>query len=281
MQTDPLIKPAGRALLEAFLTHFALPGDLPPDLLLGAVTRAFSRLPYENLTKIIKEAESTNRCEARRGPAEVFADHSKFGTGGTCFSLTATFLYLVHALGWRAEPILADRRYGAATHCALLIWIDASPHLLDPGYLVLKPVSLRGEMTQSITTPFNRLILTPRAGGGKLDLSTVQEERETYRLTYRLQPADSGEFLKAWDASFDWDMMHYPLLTRVAGSRQLYLKGNRMQVRCGEAVSRAQIRTESLAARIEDDFGIAVPVAARALAILKRRGDLHGQARTG
>src|SRR5204863_234100 len=66
--------------------------------------------------KIIKDAEAGGVEEARRTPAEVLADHHALGAGGTCFALTATMLHLVRALGFPAEPILADRRYGADTH---------------------------------------------------------------------------------------------------------------------------------------------------------------------
>jgi len=89
-----------------------------------------------------QEREAGNPRQARRLPREVLDDHRDFGTGGTCFSLTAALLHLIRALGYDAEPILADRRYGQNTHCALLLWIDGRPHLLDPGYLILDPVPL-------------------------------------------------------------------------------------------------------------------------------------------
>ena len=42
----------------------------------------------------------------------------------------------------RAEPILADRRYGDDTHSALVVWHEGKPHLLDPGYLIVRPLPL-------------------------------------------------------------------------------------------------------------------------------------------
>ena len=62
-----------------------------------------------------QQSGGTRRSHARPevvSPAEVLADHEQCGAGGTCFSLTAAFLHLVRSLGWKAEPLLADRRYG-------------------------------------------------------------------------------------------------------------------------------------------------------------------------
>lgn len=276
MNTDPLAAPARPDLLDRFLTGHPVPNGLPPLRKLTEVTRAFARLPYENLTKIIKEAGAGHPAEARRTPAEVIADHNRLGTGGTCFSLAAAFLHLVRSLGWPAEPILADRTYGSDTHCALVVGIDGLLHLLDPGFLIVEPIRLDGGASQELKTPFNRLILEPRAAGAMLDLSTIQDGRRTYRLTFKLRPVDTAEFLKAWDASFDWEMMHYPLLTKVAKSRHLYLKGNRFQIRSERSIRLSEISRGDLPARIEAEFGIARSVASHALSILKQRGDLHG-----
>jgi len=273
---NPLAPPDDRNLLASFLQHFGLRSDIEPRWLLREVAVAFADLPYENLTKIIKGHETSGVRESRRLPDEVLADHRALGTGGTCFSLTATLLYLLRSLGWRAEPLLADRRYGENTHCALVVWIEDRPHLVDPGYLIVDPIPLDLGGETRLTTAFNELILSPQANGDKLDLSTVGQGRQIYRLTFKASPADEGEFLHAWDASFDWDMMRYPVLTRVCGGQQLYLQGDRFQTRSREAVQRQEIPTDKLVGRIAAEFGINPQIAARALAVLKRKGKPYG-----
>src|SRR5262245_52752458 len=106
---NPLSPPQDGALLTEFRRRFALP--LGEDKLsdLAAVVAAFARLPYENLTKIIRWREAGSAARARRTPGQVLADHWQWGAGGTCFSLTAALLHLVRAAGWDAQPILADR----------------------------------------------------------------------------------------------------------------------------------------------------------------------------
>jgi len=276
LETNPLAQPQDRDVLTAFLKHFRLSPDRNPRELLRDVAAAFTNLPYENLTKIIKEDQEQAAAGARRLPAEVLADHFRVGAGGTCFSLTATLLHLVRSLGWEAEPLLADRRYGENTHCALLVRIAGRPHLLDPGYLILDPIPLDVPSETRIVTEFNELLLTPRPGGGRLDLATVSQGQQKYRLTFKTDPADAGEFLQAWDASFDWDMMRYPVLSRVRGGRQLYLQGGRFQARDHQSVRREEIPGQQLTQRIAEAFGIAPEVVESALEILHRKGEPYG-----
>ena len=267
MAENPLALPRDRRLLEFFCRQYGLrPGE---DRLhtLGALARSFSRLPYENLTKIIRSSRNGKGPAARRLPGQVLTDHRDLGTGGTCFSLTATLLHLVRSLGFEAQPILADRHYGSDTHSALLVRIRGRPHLLDPGYLVVEPIPLEESRDVEVETPFNRLELSP-VSPGRVRLYTRQQGNRSHRLTFKTSPADPGQFLKAWDESFSWEMMTHPLLTRVQGDRQIYLNGRRLQIRTHTDVFRKELDRAELHRQIAAAFGIAVPVVRTALAIL-------------
>ncbi len=147
MSQNPLQHPGEDATASRiFCAHFDLDAERlrrgEDDVAsLETVAKAFSTIPYENLTKIINWA-SSGRTVAKRLPRDVISAHVEQGAGGTCFSLTAALLHILRSLGWRAEPILADRHYGQNTHCALVVWVDGTPHLLDPGYLIVKPIPL-------------------------------------------------------------------------------------------------------------------------------------------
>jgi arylamine N-acetyltransferase len=276
VERDPLAVPAPDSRAAgAFLHHFGIDAGPPSADLLSRVARAFARLPYENLSKILKQEREGRCARARRHAEEVIVEHTSMGTGGTCFSLTATLLHVLRAIGFRAEPILADRRYGENTHSALVVWVDGRPCLLDPGYLIVDPIALDdgGDGERRIATEFNELVLTPREGGSRLDLETLQQGSRSYRLTFKTDPADRDEFLRAWDASFDWDMMRYPLLTRVVDGRQLYLQARRFQTRNRDGVERRDVDPSDLAREIATEFGLDASVAARALAVLDRRGE--------
>ena len=275
MSPDPLAPPARDSeAVSLFLGRFGLDRGAPPAKLLRETARAFSRLPYENLTKILKLDREGSAERARRHPQEVVADHIALGAGGTCFSLTAALLHIVRALGFEAQPILADRKYGPNTHCAVVVTIDRRPHLIDPGFLLTEPIPLDGGEVTRIGTAFNEVVLTRKRGGAEIDLHTIQKGNRTYRLSFKPAPADPGEFLKAWDDSFAWDMMRYPLLTRVSGDRQMYLQGRRLQVRSRQDLRRGEIGLEDLAARIHQDFGVDPRLAARAIEVLRRKGEL-------
>jgi arylamine N-acetyltransferase len=278
MHDHPLQPPPPNApLLRQFLAAHRIDSAQSPVELLGEVARAFARLPFENLTKIIKEAETGRAEDARRTPGEVLADHWTLGAGGTCFALTSALLYLVRALGFAAEPILADRRYGADTHSGLLVWLDEKPHLLDPGYLIVKPLLLPTAGDIRIPTPFNQLILKAKDHGGKVELHTQAAApgggpgQSTYRLTFKTTPVDAGEFLRAWDISFEADMMRYPVLSRVVGGRQIYLQKQHLLVRAAEKTETAEVPPDRLIAEIARQFQIAPALVAKALALLTNR----------
>ncbi len=271
MTENPLADPAhASAALRSFSEHFQLELGAPERTLVEKIAAAFSSLPYENLTKILKHDREDG--VARRGPEEVISDHLRVGGGGTCFSLTAALLHILRGLGLPAEPILADRHYGENTHCALLVWLDEQPHLLDPGYLILKPLPLPGdkEFEQVVPTTFNELLLRHKDQGSKIELHTRQQGATSHRLTFKPEPARDEEFLDAWDTSFGWEMMRYPLLTRVQGGDQLYLQGSRFQRRSQKDVERYELFEAEDIARA---FGLEANLVREALAAFSRRGE--------
>jgi len=300
MERDPLAWPGPDSpVLRLFLDHFGLTHlrsgrdaargpcltdpifVADPSRELSLVAQAFSTIPYENLSKVVVASERGRVQDALRGPAEVLSDHIRTGSGGTCFSLTAALLHVLRALGWSAQPVLADRKYGAETHCALVADLAGTPHLLDPGYLIVQPLPLFHEGERRFPTPFNELVLRAQDNGRTLELWTAQSGRLTYRLTYKTDPCDSGAFLRAWAASFEWEMMCYPVLTQVRDGRQLYLQANRLQIRDQHSVQRLELDPEQLPARIAHEFGLAPAMVQQALELWRRQGEAHGRAAAG
>ncbi|MFO0901821.1 MAG: arylamine N-acetyltransferase [Pirellulales bacterium] len=276
MWKSPLAWPTNRETLDLFLRHFAIPTTAPPRATLSRVIGAFARLPYENLTKIVLEVDVRGGMRSLRTPREVIEGYIRWGAGGTCFALTATLLHLIRALGFRAEPILADRRYGADTHCALLVWLEELPQLVDPGYLIVEPVPLVGRGVIELRTSFNEVALTPHDDGLKWDLSTRQHGSLVYRLTLKASPVDESQFLRAWEASFEWEMMKYPVLTRVVGEAQTYLQGRRLQTRTHDKVERSELTEDEWATRMAGEFGLSPELVRAALRAWERRGEQPG-----
>ena len=74
---DPIFRCKDRALLDRFCRRYGInPGNGPADVI-EQCARAFSALPYENLTKIIKLDSVLSPNSALRYPEEVLADHLK------------------------------------------------------------------------------------------------------------------------------------------------------------------------------------------------------------
>lgn len=271
---------AARAVANKLRTHGQ--DDDERLLVLTAVSQAFTTLPYENLTRIIRYHQE--QLSPFRAPDVVVVDHIACGAGGTCFSLTSALLHVVRWLGFDAEPLLADRRYGQNTHSALLVRIDGRPHLLDPGYLVNRPLPL-DEITShgaEVATDFNRIVLR-QEGEGRLQLLTrlADQPAETYRLTFKTRPAAASEFLDAWRTSFGSDILHKPLLTKVAGGKQFFLNARRLQIRGRDESAKRLLNDDELFEEIVRGFGLSPQIARQALQILHRQGDLPRLAAMG
>jgi arylamine N-acetyltransferase len=256
-------------VLATLLNHFHISGRQSPQRIFCETVRAFSRIPYENITKIIRRAEAGSDEKARRSPDEVIADNIRWGTGGTCFSLTSALCSLTRSMGFEAEYLLADRNYGQNTHSALVVRLGGAPYLTDPGFLITEPVPLALTGPMEIDSGGERLILIPDGTG--ISLFTERGAKRVKRLTYKTAPVDACEFNKAWDDSFHWDIMRYPLLARAGESGRIYLRGSMFQVSNNDMVNRVKIPEDELAAKITAEFGIHPEVVARAMTILLNR----------
>lgn len=245
-------------MLQQFLLRHCINGNNDPRLVLQEVAGAYAQLPYENLSKILRDRQTDQIDVARRSPIDVLNDHYRLGTGGTCFSLTWTLLHLIRALGFEAELILADRRYGPDTHCALVVWIDGVKHLLDPGYLLVDAIPFPKLDELIVPTSFHEVKLSPVQSGNRIQLETIHQNQSTYRLTYKTDPVDTSQFIKAWDASFQFEMMQYPVLSKIVQGKQFYLQKQSLLIRSKDATERRDVEPDKMAETIHRVFGMDV-----------------------
>jgi arylamine N-acetyltransferase len=258
-----------QGVLERFLWKFGIDPVQAPDLLAGAVTRAFKEIPYENLTKILKADSVINAGSALRYPDEVIGEYLKWGTGGTCFSLTAALAGVLDALGIEAYPLLADRHYGVDTHCGLIMpCADGGLRLLDPGYLLFAPLQVPREGAAFFETPFNRVELLPTAGGRRLELYTIVKNNRKLRLTFKLEPVSDDTFARAWEQSFAFEMMTYPILTRQSDGCHQFLQGNVLAVRDSQRTQRVTLTPDKLVEFYSSSAGMDRTIVTRALEIV-------------
>jgi arylamine N-acetyltransferase len=234
-----------------------------------AVARLFSTIPYENLTKIIKSDVLVNARSALRYPDELLGDWLRWGTGGTCFSLTSAMVAVYNCMGIEAHPLLADRHYGVNTHCALAVVLTDGAYLLDPGFLLYHPVLLPTTVPVSVNTGYNIIELIPKENGSRIEMYTIVKGSRKMRLVYKSAFIDAVQFEKAWESSFAWEMMNYPVLTRVSASQHIYLQGDALSVRNAEKTNRQKMTTEEQFKFISGTMGIDPEITRKALEIIK------------
>lgn len=247
-----------------------------PDLgLLSKLTRAFGRLPYENVTKIIRAHEQDTPEGRMRFPDIVLAEHLDFGAGGTCFSLTSFFEQVLAWAGYDFFTVLCDRSYGAATHCALVVRLGGDDYLVDPGYLLEAPLLIpprqghQGrasvQRTEALTVRLVRLGET-----SQLLLFTERHGKQKLRYRFRDIPTPEEDFRQRWIDSFDWAMMRHLCVSRMDGGKQLYMRDGVVRQMRRDGQGQTSVR-EGLAATVASMFGIDPRLVDAARDVLNRK----------
>ncbi len=267
LQDAPFLRCGDRGTLELFCRKYGI-RSTDRRSLIGQVATAFSLIPYENLTKIIKSDGVLDSSSAVRFPDEVIGDHLRWGTGGTCFSLTAAIIAVFDALGIEAQPLLADRNYGPDTHCGMMIMEDRANLLLDPGYLLFSPTPLPTIAATRVFQGYTTIELVPKGPGNRIELATIVKNSRKVRLTYKLPPADPETFYHAWITSFTWEMMTYPVLTRCIAGQHMYMQGASTALRTAEKTVRRELDIDGQISCIDSFMGISREVVLRAWRVI-------------
>jgi arylamine N-acetyltransferase len=254
------------------------PASAPPLARLHDLAARFAAFPYESLSKVVAYLEAGGRPSPRL-PARVMADHLSLGAGGTCFSLTELFRCLALAAGLEAHPVLCRTRRGDADHCALVAWAGGRPHLVDPGYLLERPLPLagagavEGERGEPLLVAAGSL--DPRFGApplerpGELDLFTHEDEGPRWRYRVQTRPPTEAEFRARWLQSFEGLGRKKIVATRrLPGGGVLYLHGHKLR-RSGATGHTTRNVRASLADAAREGFGISPVLTERALALLE------------
>jgi arylamine N-acetyltransferase len=259
----------GKDAANLFLEHFEVDRSDPDLHLLDKLVKAFAALPYENVTKIIRFHNFSGWEERLRKPAEVVEDHVRIASGGTCFSLTETLGSMLQALGFECHYRMADMHYGIDIHCALIVTLGDSRFLVDPGYLLGRPVPLPSARSVTIDTPFNTVRI--ERGEGSYNLYTQEKGNEKWRYRLKDSAVSEAEFKDHWIRSFSFNMMNNILITRATEEGHLYVRDRHFSKTSRASRESAKIKDdyESTLGRI---FGIRNEAIREALTILSDSG---------
>jgi arylamine N-acetyltransferase len=213
--------------LERFFDRYALPESTTDLRFLTELAKAYSKLPYENVTKILKDTRSSSAQEKLRRTDELLEDHLRWNTGGTCFSLCNALQDILRHCGFDCFIAMADMHYGKNIHCAVIVRLERN-YLLDPGYLLHEPVPLP-QMQIEYETVMNRVFIE-NEGNDIYSLSTKENGIQKWRYRLRARPVLQTEFEQHWIHSFSLNSMEHILLTRRDEEGRLYYRKDRIEV---------------------------------------------------
>lgn len=235
---------------------------------LELIANRFSLIPYENLSKIVRGAERAGSY-IYETPQNMLLEYKKWGAGGTCFSLTHCLRTILLEYGYSVHVHLADLARGVKNHCAIVVSLREQSYLIDPGYLITRPLPLpeRGDVLHETRLNPVRLDRDPR--DERYCLSTIEPDGEKHRYRLYEKPCDEEEFQRVWTDSFTWPMMNSILVTRVTGQGRFYAHDRFVRVTSRDAKEQFKIR-EQYDQVLAEQTGISPVLIRRARQILSR-----------
>ncbi|MCF7823709.1 MAG: arylamine N-acetyltransferase [Candidatus Marinimicrobia bacterium] len=257
--------------LKQFLKDFRFEGEKPSLTHIRAIAQYFSRLPYENVSKILKLGNQPH-VSVFRLPDEVIADHIAWHAGGTCFSLTYMLTGIFRVLGYDAHPLMCDLNWGNNNHSAVILNFSGQHFFVDPGYLIFKPLLLREKTIQSKISTETGISLQFQAETRSYSLYTFRKQQFVRRYQFMAVPSSLDVFAEHWKASFDLPGMNNIILTQVSGYEMLFIQGDFIKFTSPGEVKK--FRGANLAEKlIQDRFKIPMEKVENARYIIRQRQD--------
>jgi len=256
--------------VELFRSHFGLGGPRSDLDTLRLILRHYARIPYENISKIIKVAQHPDLEGKFRLPQEVMEDHIEHRLGGTCFSLTYFLEQILLASGFSCHKAMAHMQAGENIHCVTVVEISGDRYLVDPGYLLWEPLPVSTERPRVSYTPRGGVELAYDPIGRLFHLFTLDVGGRKWRYRFADQAVSDREFREHWIASFSKPTMHNILLNQLTEKGQLYVRGNHLRLTSLSEEKKANIR-QDYHYEIHRLFGIDPRWIEEALSILKQQ----------
>lgn len=242
---------------------FALPTAIQLAL------QELSALPYENLSKILAQAEGGSRERHLVTSSDWLEKARETGAGGTCFSLTWWLILRLKSHGILGDFVMGDKGQAKNIHCALKISWQGRDFLLDPGYMIFEPLPLpKAGLSVDVWISPNEIRLEDLPGLKVWRLWSGPRGEVKPRFDFRQEPVSEGEFLSHWEDSFDLPMMRYPVLNRVKEGVQYYLQKRSLLVRSAEGGEMRKLSRTEMMEVLDVTFGIPKGLAQSALDII-------------
>lgn len=253
----------------AFLNSFHFAGKQASLEHIAEISSFFSRLPYENISKILKREVAAGTALFRL-PDELIHDHISWNLGGTCFSLTYFLCGIYTLLGYDAQPLICHLNWGENTHSAVVLQFESVRYLVDPGYMIFRPIPLRKAPIQSRLSAETGVSLQFDAKLDEYAVYTFRKDQFVRRYRFCDKAVSWNDFSTFWEASFSLPGMNDLTLTRVEGRQMIFVQGNFVKITSPETIKK--IRETNLAEKlIKEKFGIPLDKLEEARHVLRQR----------
>ncbi|HEV2063161.1 MAG TPA: arylamine N-acetyltransferase [Thermoanaerobaculia bacterium] len=247
-------------ILESLDLSRAEPGS---GYLEALFSRFVARVPFENASKILRNAAESDPARKPRRPEVFWREHVETGSGGTCFARVEAFRALVVSLGFSARRALG-RVHDDFDHAALFVERDGRAWICDVGYplpfvLPAEPGEYDGEgatLAISRTDRAFRVGFSDAAPDGAHSIDIFDA------------PVNEEEFERAWRATFrkDTHFLSGVKLHVVRGGRTVSFAGG--DVRVDDRHSRLRVPLLSARPRrLSEIYGMDEALLAGALAL--------------
>ncbi len=275
---DPFDHAAG---VRQFFEFYNIKRQAPSLAFLGEILTHYAKLPYENISKIVKLHKNYTSPDRIRLPNEVIDDHTAYHLGGTCFSLTFTLQAILAESGFLCYPFIAHMKNRPNSHCALVVLFDNKKYLVDPGYLINTPMEFHKDSAKWYHTEHTGVELIFNPEDEYFNLFTFDHSNRKWRYQFQDKPLSMDEFLDFWSGSFYWSGMRGICLTQVNHDGMVYVHNDFVQVQNLHGKQKGHV--EEIFRLVSESFHIAPEWVERAQAAIPdiiRLGQEHGHYRT-
>ncbi len=248
-------------ILEALDLSRAEPGS---GFLEALFARFNAKVPFENASKIVRDARVPDPFAKPRTPEIFWQEHLASGTGGTCFARVAAFEALLGSLGYRSRMLLGKVQR-ENDHAALMVETAAGESIVDVGFPL--PAILPARPGRAATAQ-GELEVTAIARG--LRIAFLEGVPETPReIEVYTEPVLVERFAGLWRETFHpkAHFLQEVILRRDLGNRVLSFGAG--EVRVDDLHSRLCVPLPApREAALSELFGIEAGLLAKAFAVV-------------
>jgi arylamine N-acetyltransferase len=247
-------------VLDALDLSRAEPGS---GFLEALFARFNAKVPFENASKILRNAQPLDPAQKPRTPGVFWEEHLASGTGGTCFARVAAFEALLASIGFRSRLLLGQVQR-ENDHAALMVETAAGESIVDVGFPLPAVLPARPGRT---ATPQGELEVVATARG--FGIAFLEGVPETPRqIEIDSEPVAPERFAGLWRETFrpQSRFLQDVTLRRDLGNRVVSFAAG--EVRVDDLHSRLRVPTPvPREATLSELFGIDADVLRNAFAI--------------